>query len=157
MSSIQTARQLRRDQTDEEKQLWRALRDRRFAGFKFRRQHRVGIYYLDFYCADAKLDVELDGFQHGLPEGIERDAVREKYLAEQCIETLRFWNHQWRENREGCLMEIWNAVQRRTGWVRVMKNKEEQRFVPPDPKQVKFLEGNVPSPRPSPRLAGRGR
>jgi len=157
VSSSQTARQLRRDQTDEEKQLWRALRDRRFAGFKFRRQHKVGIYYLDFYCADAKLDIELDGFQHGLPEGIKHDEGREKFLTEQGIETLRFWNHQWRSNREGCLMEIWNAVQQRTGWVRVMKNKEEQTFVPPDPKQVKFLEDNNPSPRHSPRLAGRGR
>ena len=67
MNSIQTARQLRRDQTDEEKELWRALRSHRFAGFKFRRQHPAGIYILDFYCAAARLDVELDGFQHGLP------------------------------------------------------------------------------------------
>ena len=140
MSSIQTARRLRRDQTDEEKQLWRALRDHRFAGFKFRRQHPAGIYYLDFYCADAKLDIELDGFQHGLPEGIQRNEAREKFLAEQGIETLRFWNHQWRNNREGCLLEIWNAVQQRTGCGRVMKNKEEQQFVPPDAKAIKFLD-----------------
>src|SRR5690348_15691615 len=97
------ARQLRKDQTDEEKQLWRALRSRRFAGFKFRRQHVVGEYALDFYCPDAKLAVELDGFQHGLPEGLQRDAERDKFLTEQGIETLRFWNHQWRKNREGCL------------------------------------------------------
>jgi very-short-patch-repair endonuclease len=151
------ARELRWNQTDEEKQLWRALRGRRFAGFKFRRQHAVGGYVLDFYCADAQLAVELDGFQHGLPEGIQRDASRERFLAEQGIETLRFWNHQWRKNREGCLLDIWNKVQERSGWVRVMKNAEEQRFVPPDLKRVKALENNDPSPRPSPRLAGRGR
>ena len=61
---------------------------------------------MDFYCAAARLAVELDGFQHGLPEGLQRDAVREKFLAEQDIETLRFWNRQWRENREGCLLAI---------------------------------------------------
>src|SRR4051794_7129059 len=90
----QLARQLRREQTDEEKQLWKELRGRRFAGFKFRRQHIVEEHILDFYCSDAKLAVELDGFQHGLPEGIQRDGVREKFLAEQEIESIRFWNHQ---------------------------------------------------------------
>ena len=95
MSLKQIVRQLRCNQTDEEKELWRALRGRQFAGFKFRRQHTVGGHILDFYCADAKLDVELDGFQHGLPEEIQRDEAREKFLAEQGIETLGFWNHQW--------------------------------------------------------------
>ena len=134
------ARELRRNQTDDEKALWRALRGRRFAGFKFRRQHTVGDYIMDFYCADAKLAVELDGSQHGHPDGRQRDAEREIFLAEQGIETLRFWNRQWRENHEGCLLEIWNAVQQRSGCVRVMKNAKEQRFVPPDLKRVKLRE-----------------
>jgi very-short-patch-repair endonuclease len=138
MSSIQIARQLRRDQTDKEKQLWHALRGHRFAGFKFRRQHLIGSYLLDFYCADAKLDIELDGFQHGLPEGIQHDEERETFLAGQGIETLRFWNHQWRQNRAGCLLEIWNAVQRRTGYVRIIKSAGEQRFVPPDTDKIKL-------------------
>jgi len=140
------ARELRRNQTDEEKELWRALRGRRFAGFKFRRQHAVGGHILDFYCADAKLAVELDGFQHGLPEGIRSDEVREKFLAEQGVETLRFWNHQWRKNREGCLLEIWNVVQRRTGCVRIMKNAPEQRYIPPDSDEIIFREKTSPSP-----------
>jgi very-short-patch-repair endonuclease len=142
----QIARQLRRNQTDEEKELWQALRGRQFAGVKFRRQHTVGEHILDFYCANAKLDVELDGFQHGLPEGIRRDEVREKYLAEQGVETLQFWDHQWRKNRNGCLLEIWNALQRRTGCVRIMKDDEEQRFVPPDLKRIKLEEKTNPSP-----------
>ena len=146
MSLKHIARRLRREETDEEKELWRALRDRRFAGFKFRRQHLVGEHVLDFYCAAAKLAVELDGSQHGSPEGIERDAAREKFLAEQGIESLRFWNHQWHKNREGCLLEIWDAVQRRTGWVRDMTNAGEQRFVPPKPGQIKFKEGTKRSP-----------
>jgi very-short-patch-repair endonuclease len=72
MSATATARRLRRDQTDEEKELWRALRAGRFAGFKFRRQHPNGNFFLDFYCPAARLSVELDGSQHGLPERNQR-------------------------------------------------------------------------------------
>jgi len=146
VSLKQIARQLRCNQTDEEKELWRILRGHRFAGFKFRRQHVVGEYILDFYCADAKLAVEVDGFQHGLPEGIQRDETREIFLSEQDIETLRFWNHQWRKNRDGCLLEIWNALQRRTGCVKIMKNVEEQKFIPPDLKKIQLREETNPSP-----------
>lgn len=138
MSLKNIARELRRNQTDDEKALWRALRGRRFAGFKFRRQHTVGDHILDFYCADAKLAVELDGSQHGHPDGMYQDAEREKFLESQGIVTLRFWNSQWRKNKEGCLLEIWSAVQQRSGCVRIMKNAEEQRFIPPDLKQVKL-------------------
>lgn len=140
------ARRLRRDQTDEEKELWRALRSRRFAGFKFRRQHPSGIYILDFYCAAARLDVELDGFQHGLPEQMQHDEKRSAYLKAQDIEELRFWNHQWHANREGCLLEIWSAVQRRTGCVRIMKKVGAQRFIPPHPDEIKSGERTNPSP-----------
>ncbi|HZF01930.1 MAG TPA: DUF559 domain-containing protein [Methylomirabilota bacterium] len=146
MSLKHIARKLRRNQTDEEKELWRALRGRQFAGFKFRRQHEVDGHILDFYCADAKLAVELDGFQHGLPEGIQLDEAREKFLKEYDVETLRFWNHQWRKNREGCLMEIWNALQKRSGCVRIMKNAEEQKFIPPDLKKIQLREKTNPSP-----------
>jgi very-short-patch-repair endonuclease len=139
VNPISTARQLRPDQTDAERDLWRALSSQRFAGFKFRRQHPVGDYILDFYCAAARVAVELDGSQHGLPEGLQRDAGREKFLAEQDIETLRFWNRQWRENREGCLLAIWDALQRLTGCVRVMKNVTGQRFVPPDEKTIQRI------------------
>ena len=137
MSGNQLARNLRRNQTKEEKELWKALRDRRFAGFKFPRQHTIADHILDFYCAAAKLAIELDGFQHGLPRNSQQDKTREKFLAEEGIKTLRFWNHQWRENREGCLLEIWKLVQLWTGCVRIEKDCETQRFVPPDPKSLK--------------------
>jgi len=106
MNRTASARQLRREQTDEEKQLWRAVKAGRFAGFKFRRQHPAGHYVLDCYCPMARLAVELDGSQHGFPGHIQRDEEREKFLAEQDIEVLRFWNHQWHTNREGVLLEI---------------------------------------------------
>ena len=131
MNSTSNARRLRREPTDEEKELWRALRAGRFAGFKFRRQHLLGKYFLDFYCPAAKLSIELDGFQHGLPEQRQRDEEREKFLASEGVEELRFWNHQWWENREGILLEIWNALHRRTGCVAVMRKVQNHRFLPP--------------------------
>ena len=131
MNSTSNARRLRREQTDEEKELWHALRAGRFAGFKFRRQHLLGKYFLDFYCPAAKLSIELDGFQHGLPEQRQRDEEREKFLASEGVEELRFWNHQWWENREGILLEIWNALHRRTGCVAVMRKVQNNRFLPP--------------------------
>jgi very-short-patch-repair endonuclease len=94
MNRTGNARRLRREQTDEEKELWRALRAGRFAGFKFRRQHPKGKYFIDFYCPAAKLSVELDGFQHGMPAQQQHDAEREQFLASEGIEELRFWNHQ---------------------------------------------------------------
>ena len=131
MDSTSNARRLRREQTDEEKELWHALRAGRFAGFKFRRQHLLGKYFLDFYCPAAKLSIELDGFQHGLPEQRQRDEERKKFLASEGVEELRFWNHQWWENREGILLEIWNALHRRTGCVAVMRKVQNHRFLPP--------------------------
>ena len=137
------ARLLRRNQTDEEKQLWRALKAGRFAGFKFRRQHQIGDYYLDFYCPIAKLSIELDGFHHGLPEQIRQDSERTKFLDAQGIEELRDWNHQWNKNREGVMLEIWDALHRRTGCVTVMRKIQNHRFVPPNPDQIIPKKGNL--------------
>ena len=83
------SRRLRREQTPEEKALWKALRSRRFAGFKFRRQHEVAPYFLDFYCPLAKLAVELDGFGHGLPEQRDYDAKRDAFLASKDRKSTR--------------------------------------------------------------------
>jgi very-short-patch-repair endonuclease len=146
VSLKEIARKLRQKPTKEEKQLWQALRGRQFAGFKFRRQHITFGHILDFYCADAKLAIELDGFQHGSPEETQNDKLRSKRLAELGIEVLRFWNHQWKTNRDGCLLEIWNAVQKRTGVLHIMDNVGEQKFIPPDLKNVKPKERIGPSP-----------
>ena len=130
------ARLLRRNQTQEEKELWLALKAGRFAGFKFRRQHHVGKCYLDFYCPIAKLSVELDGFQHGFPEQQNHDVERKVFLATNGIEELRFWNRQWNRNRAGVLLEIWDTLHRRTGCVAVMRKVQNNRFVPPNPDKL---------------------
>jgi very-short-patch-repair endonuclease len=136
MNSTQNARRLRRQQTEEERQLWRALRAARFAGFKFRRQHPIGRCLLDFYCPSARLSVELDGFQHGSPQQQQSDRTRQEFLAAKDIEELRFWNYQWRKNREGVLLEIWNALRRRTGCVAVMRKVPNHRYLPPKTEQL---------------------
>ena len=86
------ARDLRRNQTDAEKLVWYRLRDRRLAGFKFRRQHSVGQYIVDFVCHEGRLIVELDGGQHS--SQVEEDSSRTKYLESRGFRVVRFWNHQ---------------------------------------------------------------
>ncbi|HNQ74383.1 MAG TPA: DUF559 domain-containing protein [Verrucomicrobiota bacterium] len=120
-----------------------------FRGFQIPVAAPVGSYFLDCYCPLARLAVELDGFQHGLPEGIKRDEEREKFLAEQDIEVVRFWNHQWHKNRGGVLLEIWHARQRRTGCVKVMWKEQNHRFVPPKLEQVLGEPKPLPRKRPS--------
>ena len=136
MNSRAIARRLRRELTKEESELWHALKAGRFAGFKFRRQHPKGKYFLDFYCSMARLSVELDGFQHGLPEFLQGDEERAKFLSAEGVEELRFWNHQWRKNRENVLLEIWEALHRRTGCVKAMRKEQNHRFVPPKLEQL---------------------
>ena len=165
MNSRAIARRLRRERTKEESELWRALKAGRFAGFKFRRQHPKGKYFLDFYCPMARLSVELDGFLHGLPERLRRDEERAKFLSAQGVEELRFWNHQWRKNRAGVLLEIWEALHRRTGCVEVMRKEQNHRFAPPKPEQLikkpaaadascARMKTSASSPRPSPPCDG---
>lgn len=62
---LRFARELRKSETDAEVKLWTILHSRKLAGFKFRRQHRIAGYILDFYCVRCRLAVELDGGQHG--------------------------------------------------------------------------------------------
>ena len=104
------SRSLRRDSTDAEKKLWRKLRARQLAGAKFRRQHPLGPYILDFYCAEARLAIELDGGQHAFEEQSRHDEQRSRYLAEQGIQELRFWNNEVLKNTEGVLQKIWSAL-----------------------------------------------
>ncbi len=127
------SRRLRREQTPEEKGLWKALRGRQFAGFKFRRQHEVTPYFLDFYCPLAKLAAELDGSGHGLPRQAGHDSERDVFLTTKGIGVLRFWNQEWNRNQESCLLEIWAALTNRVTADQLAKlDTECARFVPPN-------------------------
>ena len=69
--------------------LWRELRGGRLEGLRFRRQHPFGRYVLDFYCEPVRLAVEVDGAMHYVEDRPERDAVRDAFLAQAHIRTLR--------------------------------------------------------------------
>jgi len=107
---LEFARKLRKEQTDAERLLWGLLRDRRLAGFKFRRQHPAEPYVLDFYCHEAQLAVELDGGQHNEPDARARDRKRSAFLEQHGMHVLRFWNNEVFENTEGVLQAIYDAL-----------------------------------------------
>ena len=107
------ARYLRKNATDCERILWRRLQNRKFVGYKFRRQHPIDPYVLDFYCPVAKLAVELDGSGHDCEVGEKHDKIRENFLAGLGITVIRFWNHQVREDLDSVLETIWLALEER--------------------------------------------
>jgi very-short-patch-repair endonuclease len=113
MADIARARQLRTVDTGAEKLMWRWLRARRLTGYKFRRQHPLGTYYLDFFCEEAGLNVELDGSQHGFPDQRQHDLERERFLQSRGIKTLRFWNTQLRHQAQAVRDTIFNELQAR--------------------------------------------
>ena len=89
---ISRARELRKNQTNAEKALWSVLRMHRLGGYRFRRQHPMGNYVVDFVCLESHLVVELDGGQH--LESNEYDEARTTYLAERGFTVFLFWNNQ---------------------------------------------------------------
>ena len=105
------ARELRQRMPEAQRRMWRLLRDRRFAGYKFRREHPLGAYVLDFYCAEAKLSLELDGSQHGWPEQHAHDQTKEAFLVSRGILTKRFWNWQVRQQPEVVKENLWRLLQ----------------------------------------------
>ncbi len=113
MANIQRARQLRKDETWAEQLMWSWLRSRRFNGYKFRRQHPVDIYILDFFCEEAALNIELDGSQHGFPDQQKHDMEREKLLRSLGIKTLRFWNSRLKRDAQNIRDTIFNELQAR--------------------------------------------
>jgi very-short-patch-repair endonuclease len=82
------ARGLRQRETDLERRLWQALRNRKALGLKFRRQHPVGPYVVDFVCIEARLAVEIDGYWHESRKA--QDNVRDGFLREQRFDVVRF-------------------------------------------------------------------
>src|SRR5215472_12057809 len=101
--NIDFAKRLRRTQTDAERVLWFRLRDRRLAGWKFKRQVPIDRVFVDFFCADAKLIVELDGGQHD--SNREKDAERTRDLEAMGYFVLRFWNNDVMRNTDGVVEE----------------------------------------------------
>jgi very-short-patch-repair endonuclease len=105
MSTTQR-RDLRHNPTDAERALWQLLRGRQLAGAKFRRQHSVGPYILDFFSLHRRLAIELDGSQHYSPEGLSHDAHRTRYLLALGIRVVRFSDRAVLNERNAVLTAI---------------------------------------------------
>mgnify|MGYP001048854251 CR=1 FL=1 len=134
------ARQLRQTQTDAETLIWRMVRNRALKDAKFRRQHPVGRYILDFYCPEHRLAIELDGGQHN---GGARDAQRDAWLAAQGITVLRFWNNQVLQETESVLQAIWQVL-------------PEAGLSPAPLTPLQLVRAAWPRPSPPAPLAGEG-
>jgi len=98
-------KQLRENLTNAELRLWHEVR-RSALGHKFRRQHPLGPYVVDFICLAQKLIIELDGGQHGEPENAAKDAKRTEWLESSGYRVIRFWNNDVLQNIEGVLQRI---------------------------------------------------
>jgi UDP-N-acetylmuramoylalanine-D-glutamate ligase/very-short-patch-repair endonuclease len=110
---IQMARELRKRATPPEQLLWELLRNRRLSGLKFRRQHPLGGFVADFYCAAAQLIIELDGAVHQEPTQQERDRVRQQVLQMYGIACLRFTNREVFQHTEQVLQRILQVAYQR--------------------------------------------
>jgi very-short-patch-repair endonuclease len=91
--TLARARKLRDSETEAEGRLWGSLRDRRLAGFKFRRQVPVPPYIVDFLCVSQSLVVEVDGATHGDAHEIRYDEKRTAYLESKGLRVHRVLNH----------------------------------------------------------------
>lgn len=96
-------RQLRNHSTAAEAALWVLLKDKQLDGFKFRRQHSIGGYVLDFYCPSKKLAVELDGHHHKEEEQAKEDAKRTGFINSKGITVIRIENHNVFDNTSAVL------------------------------------------------------
>lgn len=99
-------KRLRHHLTPAEASLWKLLQGKKLGGRKFRRQHSVGNYILDFYCPSEKIAIELDGAGHYTEEGIKKDEVRTNFLNAFGIKVIRFENKLVFEKTEWVLEEI---------------------------------------------------
>ncbi len=104
------ARSLRSDSTDVERKLWYRLRNRQVHGIKFRRQHPIAGYVLDFACEELKLGIELDGGQHADAAAEAYDKRRSERLLQLGWKILRFWNNDVNDNIEGVLQVITASI-----------------------------------------------
>ncbi len=101
------ARNLRKKQTEAEGKIWRRLRSRQVADCKFRRQHVIGAYIVDFFCLERRLVVEIDGGQHADSEA---DAARTRFLESQGFRVIRFWNNEVLNSLDEVVEEIYRVL-----------------------------------------------
>jgi very-short-patch-repair endonuclease len=101
---------LRRTLTPAEVKLWQYIKNKQIGGYKWRRQHSIGKYILDFYCPTANLAIELDGKHHFTIDGTKADEIRTEYLQTIGIKVIRFENKELWENPDNVINAITEAL-----------------------------------------------
>jgi type I restriction enzyme M protein len=109
-AAIQNARNFRKHPTVPENILWSALRNHRMGGVKFRRQHPVDQFILDFFCREKSIAIEIDGDIHKKKQIVNHDLERTEYLSLRGITVLRFGNDQILNNLPAVLVEIQRVI-----------------------------------------------
>jgi very-short-patch-repair endonuclease len=140
--TVARARNLRRNATEAEKRLLRALRES-FPALKWRFQAPIGPYYADFLCFAARLVIEVDGGQHSETEG--HDARRTRSIEDQGYTVLRFWNNDVLGNTDGVIASIANSLSQREREGAAQRRKGEGDLTQPK-KKGEPAAANSPSP-----------
>ncbi|PIQ75110.1 MAG: hypothetical protein CO001_00900 [Candidatus Portnoybacteria bacterium CG_4_8_14_3_um_filter_40_10] len=104
LNKKQFRKNLRKPSTPQETILWSRLRNNQL-GHKFRRQHSIGKYIVDFYCPERRMIIEIDGSQH-IEAQRDYDVERDNYLKKLGFRVLRFWDNEINNNLEGILLKI---------------------------------------------------
>ena len=104
------SRQLRKNMTGAERLLWSKIRAKQLKGYQFYRQRIIGNYIVDFYCAKAKLIIELEGGQHYCNKGLEKDKIRDDYIKGQKLKVLRFSDRDVFDNLNGVVEMIYEFL-----------------------------------------------
>jgi very-short-patch-repair endonuclease len=100
------AKELRKEETEAEKMLWKKLNKKQIMGLHFRRQHPINMFIADFYCAKIKLVIEIDGSIHEIPEYQQHDTGRSEILNDFGITVIRFTNEQVLEEIDHTINQI---------------------------------------------------
>ncbi|ENW24864.1 hypothetical protein F925_01520 [Acinetobacter lwoffii NCTC 5866 = CIP 64.10 = NIPH 512] len=106
---LEFAKSMRHTATNAEKLMWQILRAKRFMNLKFRRQHVIQPYIVDFYCHEIGLVIELDGSQHGMDDAVEYDDERTKFLEALGLTVVRYWNHDVLGRTDVVLEHLWQV------------------------------------------------
>ena len=102
----QSSRSLRKNSTPQEIIVWSRLKNRNFENLKFRRQHPMGKYIVDFICIEKKIIIELDGWQHKEENQQRYDLSRTEFLMKRGFKILRFWNNEINNDLNAVFLRI---------------------------------------------------
>ena len=120
------ARNLRKSMSDGERKLWQALRARQVDGVRFRRQHPIGPYIVDFVCLERRLVVEVDGGHHTEDDQMAYDARRDRWLEAEGYRVMRIPNIYVFQNLMNVVDSIWGALQEQPD-VRASRHPHQER------------------------------